>query len=89
MPEAVYCHSYLLTVGALKSSQQSPLSNGSKTRGSPSSSGEQSKDFVYSFSEALRIWSDSKQLQAKKQYIEAAKILDNPLNGLNLRYLNN
>uniref|UniRef100_A0A1I8B8E9 TPR_REGION domain-containing protein n=1 Tax=Meloidogyne hapla TaxID=6305 RepID=A0A1I8B8E9_MELHA len=87
VPEAIYCQSYLLTVGAFKSSQQSPLSTSSKTRGSPSCSVEQSKDFANTFSEASRIWSEAKQLQAKKQYIDAAKILDNPLNGLNLRFL--
>ncbi|KAF7636369.1 hypothetical protein Mgra_00004151 [Meloidogyne graminicola] len=84
VPEAIYCQSYLLAVGAVKPSQQSPPTNISKTRGSPSS---EMKDFIGQFSEVSRIWSEAKQLQAKKQYIEAAKLLDNPLGRLNLRFL--
>ncbi|CAK5085130.1 unnamed protein product [Meloidogyne enterolobii] len=86
VPEAIYCQSYLLTAGALKPSQQSPLSTSSKTRSSPSNV-ESSKDFISTFSEASRIWAEAKQLQAKKQYMDAAKMLDNQLNGLNLRFL--
>ncbi|CAK5082330.1 unnamed protein product [Meloidogyne enterolobii] len=86
VPEAIYCQSYLLTAGALKPSQQSPLSTSSKTRSSPSNV-ELSKDFIGTFSEASRIWAEAKQLQAKKQYMDAAKMLDNQLNGLNLRFL--
>jgi len=86
VPEAIYCQSYLLTAGACKPSQQSPLSTSSKTRSSPSNV-ELSKDFIGTFSEASRIWAEAKQLQAKKQYMDAAKMLDNQLNGLNLRYI--
>nr|CAD2177265.1 unnamed protein product [Meloidogyne enterolobii] len=86
VPEAIYCQSYLLTAGACKPSQQSPLSTSSKTRSSPSNV-ELSKDFIGTFSEASRIWAEAKQLQAKKQYMDAAKMLDNQLNGLNLRFL--
>jgi hypothetical protein len=96
VPEAVYCRSYLLSVGAIKSPVLSPSaehSNNKTTQQNAAATGTTTEDALLPAELAnglscaeTRVWAEAKQQQAKKCFLEAAKLLETASVAPNLRW---
>lgn len=101
VPEAVFCKSWLLSLGAIKQTisstcvsnlktqqfqQQQHISN-AKIENLNTTTAQSPLSSQFIVTPELNVWMEMKQLHAQKSFIEAAKLLDKLSTGPNLRFL--
>uniref|UniRef100_A0A183CEZ8 Cell division cycle protein 27 homolog n=1 Tax=Globodera pallida TaxID=36090 RepID=A0A183CEZ8_GLOPA len=72
VPEAIFCRSFLLSVGSLKFASPILTTKKANSEDDPSSIISE-----IAFTSEARMWAKTKQLEGQKRYLEAAQLLDN------------